>query len=154
MLPTGRSLPFVETALVSDLIRVEKWVGEVLVVEEPLMARGMFDPAHVLGCSNREAQQLLRGKRVTPGEVESLAVKHYPWRRHLHDQDSYWITVSQAAVILRIPPQQVKHLLDEARLPHVTHSSGVRLMRREQIQTVRDLGLFDDVDVPGGRHHA
>jgi hypothetical protein len=107
------------------------------------MKAGVFDPAHVLGCSRPEAQRLLRGKRVTPGEVESLALKHYPWRRHLRDPESYWITVSQAAAILSVPPERVKQLLDEERLPHVTHASGVRLMRRDQIQAVRDLGLFE-----------
>jgi hypothetical protein len=96
-----------------------------------------FDPAHVLGCSRHEAQSLLQGRRVTPGEVEAVALKHYAWRRHVHDPESYWITASQAAVILRMSPQKVKHLLDEERLPHVTHSSGVRLMRREQIEALR-----------------
>jgi hypothetical protein len=99
----------------------------------------MFDPAHVLGCSLHEAQTLLQGRRVTPGEVEAVALKHYAWRRHVRDPESYWITVSQAAVILRTSPQKVKHLLDEERLPYVTHTSGVRLMRREQIKELREL---------------
>lgn len=98
------------------------------------MRSSAFNPAHVLGCSPNEARSLLQGKRVTPGEVESVALKHYSWRRHIHDPESYWITVSQAADILEISPGKVKQLLGEERLPHVVHASGVRLMRRQQIQ--------------------
>ncbi len=98
------------------------------------MAPPTFDPAHVLGCAPAEAAALLRGRRVTPGEVESVAMTHYSWRSHLRDSDSYWVTVSQAAQILQVSPQQVKRLLDEGQLPHVVHVSGARLMRRRQIQ--------------------
>lgn len=95
-----------------------------------------FDPAHVLGCSAEEARDLLRGKRVTPGEVESLALKHYAWRRHVRDPKSYWVTVVQAAEILGSSADSVRRQLDEHRLPHVVHASGVRLMRRQQIETL------------------
>ena len=105
------------------------------------MRASAFDPTHVLGCDAHEAQRLLRGKRVTPGEVESLALKHYAWRRHLRDPESYWVTVSQAARLLHVSPPRVKQLLDEQRLPHVVHASGVRLMRRKEIQAVRDWRL-------------
>lgn len=94
----------------------------------------VFDPVHVLGCSPSEAAALLQGKRVTPGEVESVAMRHYAWRSHLHDPESYWVTVSEAARMLHLSPQQVKRMLDEGHLPHVVHVSGVRLMRRRQIQ--------------------
>jgi hypothetical protein len=99
-----------------------------------------FDPAHVLGCTPEEAAVLLRGRRVTPGEVESLAIRHYSWRRHLNDAHSYWVTVSQAARILRMSPQRVKRLLEDGQLRHVTHVSGVRLMRRRDIESVADRG--------------
>jgi hypothetical protein len=103
------------------------------------MRSSVFDPAHVLGCSRQEAEALLNGRRVTPGEVESVALKHYPWRRHVRDPESYWVTASQAAVLLRTSPQRVKQLLDGGRLPFVTHASGVRLMRRQQIRAIADL---------------
>ena len=61
-----------------------------------------FDPARVLGCSLERARRLMRGHVVTPGEVESVALEYYPWRAHLRDPDSYWITVSQAADILGV----------------------------------------------------
>ena len=107
------------------------------------MGSTVFDPAHVLGCSTNEARALLRGKRVTPGEVESVALRHYSWRRHVHDPESYWITVSQAADILRMSAPKIKQLLDDGRLPYVVHVSGVRLMRREQIEALRpSVGLL------------
>jgi hypothetical protein len=58
----------------------------------------------------------------------------YDWRGHLRDPQSYWVTVSQAARILHSSPSRVRRMLDEDRLPYVTHASGVRLMRRQQIE--------------------
>jgi hypothetical protein len=109
--------------------------GRVLpVAEEVRMAQTVFDPTEVLGCSHAEATALLRGRRVTPGEVESLAMSVYDWRGHLRDPHSYWVTVSEASRILHSSPSRVRRLLDEDRLPYVTHASGVRLMRRHQIE--------------------
>ena len=98
------------------------------------MSTPVFDPANVLGCSEEEALLLLNGKRVTPGEVESVAVEHYDWRRHMRDPRSYWVTATQVAYILHTSPTVVKRMLDENRLPYVVHTSGVRLMRRHQIE--------------------
>ena len=103
-----------------------------------------FDPAHVLGCSREQALQLFRGRRVTPGEAEAIAERSYPWRRHLHDPDSYWVTTSETARILHLAPPQVKRLLDRGRLPHIRHVSRVRLMRRAQIVALAELRLPSD----------
>ena len=92
-----------------------------------------FDPTHILGCSREQALQLFHGRPVTPGEAEALAETSYPWRRHLHDPGSYWITTSETARLLHLSAPQVKRLLDRGRLRHVRHVSGVRLMRRAQI---------------------
>jgi hypothetical protein len=97
-----------------------------------------FHPAHVLGCTEDEAAALLAGKRVTPGEVEALAMSVYDWRRHLRDPRSYWVTATQAAVVLHLPTAVVRRMLDDDRLPCVAHSTGVRLMRRHEIE---DLAL-------------
>ena len=99
-----------------------------------------FDPVAVLGCTPAEAELLLRGRRVTPGEVESVAQAHYEWWRHLHDPRSYWVTVTQAARILHLSPSQVGRLLDTDRLPHVRHVTGVRLMRRHEVVALTGLG--------------
>jgi hypothetical protein len=95
-----------------------------------------FDPLHVLGTDAEQAAALLRGRPVTPGEVEALAMTSYPWRRHARDPRSYWVTPGQAADILQVSTQTVRQLLDRDRLPHGIHVSGVRLMRRHDIQTI------------------
>lgn len=95
-----------------------------------------FDPTRVLGCEASQARDLLRGRRVTPGEVEAVAIHHYPWRRHTHDPDSYWVTVGQAASIIGLSPTAVRRLLDRNRLAYVVHASGVRLMRRDEVESL------------------
>lgn len=101
-----------------------------------MASRHRFDPVEVLGCSGAEAKALFHGRPVTPGEAEAIAEKSYPWRRHLHDPSSYWVTTSDAARLLHLSPRQVKRLLAQGRLPHVVHDSGVRLMRRSQIEAL------------------
>src|SRR3954453_16718061 len=98
------------------------------------MSTPVFDPANVLGCTEEEARSLLNGNRVTPGEVESVAVEHYDWRRHMRDPNSYWVTVTQVAYLLHTSPPVVKRMPDEHRLRCVVHTSGVRLMRRHEIE--------------------
>ena len=98
------------------------------------MSTPVFDPANVLGCTEEEARSLLNGKRVTPGEVESVAAEHYDWRRHMRDPRSYWVTATQVAYLLHTSPTVVKRMLDENRLRYVLHASGVRLMRRHEIE--------------------
>jgi hypothetical protein len=93
-------------------------------------------PAVVLGCTEDEAARLLDGRRVTPGEVDALAALHYDWRRHLRDQDSYWVTVPVAARLLRVSPAAVEHLLRAGRLDHILHVSGVRLIRRHELDAL------------------
>ena len=95
-----------------------------------------FDPANVLGCDREQAQWLMRGHVVTPGEVEAVALASYRWRVHLRNPNSYWVTVGQAAAILGVSRDELRMMLAERRLPFATHRSGVRLMRREQIQEV------------------
>jgi hypothetical protein len=98
------------------------------------MSHPSFDPVHVLGTTPDTASRLLEGRRVTPGEVEALATIYYDWREHLRDPHSYWVTVGQAARILRQSPVVVKQLVDAGRLPHVRHESGVPLMRRHEVE--------------------
>jgi hypothetical protein len=93
-----------------------------------------FDPVAILGCSPDEARTMLKGHVVTPGEVEAVARTYYSWRKHLHDDRSYWVVVSQAATVLGMSPEQVTTLLQQRRLPYVTHRSGVRLMRRADVE--------------------
>lgn len=97
-----------------------------------------LDLVSILGCSPEEAARLLAGRPVTPGEVEGVARLHYDWRRHVQDPESYWVTVGQASRILGLRPRAVRRLLDAERLPFMTHVSGVRLMRRHEIEAIAD----------------
>ena len=65
-----------------------------------------------------------------------MALSTYQWWRHLRDPASYWVTTSQAARLLHLSPGVVRRMLDEHRLPHVVHASGVRLMRRHELQDI------------------
>jgi hypothetical protein len=95
-----------------------------------------LDLVSILGCGPEEAARILRGRPVTPGEVEAAARIHYDWRRHVNDPDSYWVTISQASRILGMRPRMVRKLLDTHRLPYLTHATGVRLMRRHEIESI------------------
>jgi hypothetical protein len=92
-----------------------------------------FDPVRVLGCTPKEAAELMHGRKLSLAEVETLAQSSYQWWRHLRDPRSYWVTASQASRLMHISPGVVRRLLDQERLPYVVHTSGVRLMRRHEI---------------------
>ena len=112
-----------------------------------------FDPAKILGCSLEEARGLLRGRPVTPGEVEGVALQHYNWRAHLHDPSSYWVTLSQAAELLRCSPRELSDLLRQHRLPYHVHRSGVRLMRRQDIEAFAERHRLPEASQPGASGH-
>src|SRR3954449_8433834 len=95
-----------------------------------------LDLVTILGCTPEEAARLLRGRPVTPGEVEAAARIHYDWRRHLNDPESYWRTIPRASRILGMRPKAVRKLLDSHRLPHIVHASGERLMRRHGLKCI------------------
>ncbi len=97
-----------------------------------------FDPLSVLGCDEDEFRTVMRGRPVTPGEVEAAARRHYRWRAHLDDDDSYWVTVHEAAQILDTSTTTVRRLLAAGRLPHLTHVSGVNLIARSQVHALLD----------------
>lgn len=46
------------------------------------------------------------------------------------------MTLKQASDILGVSIQRVKQYLDKEQVPYVLHRNGVRLMRREQLETV------------------
>lgn len=93
-----------------------------------------FDPLSVLGCDEDEFRALMRGRPVTPGEVEAAAARHYRWREHIHDDGSYWVTVAEAARIIGVSSTGVRRLLGAGRLPHLTHVSGVHLIARRDAE--------------------
>ena len=46
------------------------------------------------------------------------------------------MTITQASRILGLRPKAVRKLLDADRLPYITHATGVRLMRRHEIEAI------------------
>lgn len=109
-----------------------------------------FDPLAVLGCDEEEFRTLMRGRAVTPGEVEAAASRHYRWRAHLHDEDAYWVTVPRAAGLLGVSSTAVRRLLSSGRLPSMTHVSGVHLIARRDVEELRERG-FPGTGHPGAR---
>lgn len=95
-----------------------------------------LDLVTILGCTPEEAAELLCGRPVTAAEAEAAARFHLDWRRHGDDPDSYWVTITQASRMLGLRPKVIRKMLDTRRLPHITHDSGVRLMRRHEIQAI------------------
>jgi len=105
------------------------------------MTRLGFDPLSVLGCDEDEFRAVMHGRPVTPGEVEAAARQHYRWRAHIHEDDSYWVTVTEAAGIIGVSTTAVRRLLAEGRLPQLTHVSGVHLIARDDAEAMaRDPG--------------
>ena len=102
------------------------------------MTRSRFDFLSVLGCDEDEFRSVMRGRPVTPGEVEAAARAHYRWREHVHDGDSYWVTVGEAARILGATSAAVHRLLQRGQIPHIVHVSGVRLMARHHVEGLLD----------------
>ena len=98
------------------------------------MNQPRFDPANMLGCSDDERPACSRGAgsrraRSSPSRSTTTTGAGTP-----RDPRSYWVTVDQAARILHLSPSVVERMLTERRLPHVRHASGVRLMRRHEIE--------------------
>jgi hypothetical protein len=105
------------------------------------------EAADILGCSvdtvrrHVAACRLHRANRsnrevMSRGEVEALAAVGglYPWRQHLHDPSSYWVTGVGAAHVLGITTGRLNQLADSHRLPYVRHEDGTRLYRRAQLE--------------------
>lgn len=91
--------------------------------------------ARIIGCPAEEVAALLGGEPATLAQVEGLAVERYRWRLHVDDRDSYWVTAKQAPDILGVSIQRVKQYLAADKMPYVRHSTGVPLMRRDQLET-------------------
>lgn len=109
----------------------------------------MTEAADILGCSvdtvrrHLEAHRLHQGRNhehsvMSRGEVETLAGVGglYPWRQHLHDPSSYWVTGAGAAQVLGITAGRLNQLADSHRLPFVRHEDGTRLYRRAQLEVL------------------
>ena len=107
----------------------------------------LTEAADILGCSVDTVRRHVDAHRlhearlserpvISRGEVETMAGVGglYPWRQHLHDSSSYWVTGARAAGVLGITTGRLNQLADAQRLPFVRHEDGTRLYRRAQLE--------------------
>jgi hypothetical protein len=112
----------------------------------------LTEAADILGCSPDTVRRHVHAHRLhegryaehrvmSRGEVETLAGAGglYPWRHHLHDPSSYWVTGARAAGGLGITIGRLNQLADAQRLPFVRHEDGTRLYRRAQLEDMPQL---------------
>lgn len=83
----------------------------------------LAEAAHILGCSQAAVRRRVltgllprgpRGQRETfsRAEIEELALGFYDWRKHLHDDGSYWLTGQRAADVLKFNRARLNQLAD------------------------------------------
>ncbi len=103
------------------------------------------EAAHILGCSVETVRRHLEadrlhdvphpaGQAMSRAEVEAMAAELYPWRRHVHDARSYWVTGAQAAEVLGVTVARLDQLSDSHQVPFVRHEDRTRLYRRSQLE--------------------
>jgi excisionase family DNA binding protein len=111
----------------------------------PLDPVSISQAAWILGCSRSTVQRMINDGRLPAGEpysrgrlsradVERVSSMVYPWRRHLHDPWSYWVTGQDAADLLGIGAPRLEQLAGADRIPSVMHRDGTRMYRRTQLQ--------------------
>jgi hypothetical protein len=94
------------------------------------------EAAHVLGMLAWQAERILGSGPYDLEEVEQAAMAHYQPSAHRSDRFSYWLTCGTAAELMGVSPAQVKRMVAADRLPYVTHRSGLRLLRRHQVEVI------------------
>lgn len=92
--------------------------------------------AHILGMLAWQAERILGAGPFELEAVESAALEHYQPSAHRADRFSYWLTSGAAAELMGVSPARVKRLVSADRLPYVTHRSGLRLLRRHQVEVI------------------
>jgi hypothetical protein len=111
----------------------------------PLDRISLAEAADILGCSEETVRRHVVAERLhdvahesgrrsmSRAEVEAMAAELYPWRRHVHDMRSYWVTGAQAADLLGITVGRLDQLSDSHQIPFVRHEDRTRLYRRSQL---------------------
>ena len=89
------------------------------------------------------AGELVKGPRwqhrqLSRRDVERLSLAR--WSGVTGD-DSYWVTVRQAAAILGVNRSRVGQLVEAERIPFETTPSGRRLFRRQQLEVIGNARL-------------
>jgi hypothetical protein len=83
-----------------------------------------------------QAEKILGAAPYDLEEVEKAALEHYQPSAHRSDRFSYWLTSGSAAELMGVSPARVKRMVSADRLPYVTHRSGLRLLRRHQVEVI------------------
>jgi hypothetical protein len=75
-------------------------------------------------------------RTLSRADVEALALRTYPYRKHTGDLRSYWVTGQRAADILGVNMARVRQLAYAGLIPCERHIDGTFMYRREQLMTV------------------
>jgi excisionase family DNA binding protein len=121
--------------------------GLSLIAMRPMDPVSISEAAWILGCSRSTVQRMMQDGRLPAGDpyihgrlskndVEKVSSMVYPWRRHLHDPWSYWVTGQDAADLLGIGQKRLERLALANRVPYVRHRDGTRLYRRNQLKNL------------------
>lgn len=102
----------------------------------PGAVRSIEDAAHILGMLAWQAERILGFGPYDLEAVEKAALEHYQPSAHRADRFSYWLTSGTAAELMGVSPARVKRMVTADRLPYVTHRSGLRLLRRHQVEVI------------------
>lgn len=92
--------------------------------------------AHILGMLPWQAERILGPGPYELEAVEQSALEHYQPSAHRSDRFSYWLTSGAAAELMGVSSARVKRMVTADRLPYVTHHSGLRLLRRHQVEVI------------------
>lgn len=117
-------------------------------VKLPVDPVTLEEAAAILGCTpssvrRRVAEGRLSRRRkrykhqaLSRADVEALAAEVYPWRRHLGDPESYWLTSGDAAAVLGVNRQRVQQMSEADRVPFLLHHDEIKLYRRHQMEVL------------------
>src|SRR6187397_62269 len=95
----------------------------------PVDAVTLDEAARILGCSRSTVRRLILGGRLishgdryqhrtrSRADVEALAAQVYPWLRHVHEPDTYWVVGNDAAAILGVTRARLTVLANLDRVP-------------------------------------
>jgi hypothetical protein len=111
---------------------------------EPGDAITWQEAAHILDRSLSTAGRLVaagelpKGPRSEHQQLSRLHVEQLSLARWdgVTSDDSYWVTMRQAAPVLGVNRSRVGQLVDAGRIPYETTPTGRRLFRRQQPEVI------------------
>jgi hypothetical protein len=112
------------------------------------------EAAHILGVLPWQAERILGAGPYTLEGVDLAAMEHYQPLAHREDGYSYWLTSGQAAKVMGISVARLHQLAAADLVPYLVHRSGVRLMRRHQVEVIANARGVVVEDLSSGVVHA